>query len=76
MADRILVVDDEASLRDAVGRILAAEGYEVREAEDGRAALRLLEAEQFDFILCDLRMPVMGGLELLKEITAKGSPGR
>jgi two-component system response regulator AtoC len=75
MAERILVVDDEASLRDAVGRILAAEGYQVREAEDGRAALRLLEAERFDFVLCDLRMPVMGGIELLREITAKGIAG-
>ncbi len=75
MADRILVVDDEASLRDAVGRILAAEGYEVRQAGDGREALRILGAERFDFILCDLRMPVMGGLDLLREITAKGIPG-
>jgi two-component system response regulator AtoC len=75
MADRILVVDDEASLRDAVGRILAAEGYDVRQAGDGREALRILGAERFDFILCDLRMPVMGGLDLLREITAKGIPG-
>ncbi len=75
MTDRILVVDDEASLRDAVGRILAAEGYEVRHAGDGREALELLGAEPFDFILCDLRMPVMGGLDLLREVTAKGIPG-
>ncbi|MCL2102678.1 MAG: sigma-54 dependent transcriptional regulator [Syntrophorhabdaceae bacterium] len=75
MADRILVVDDEASLRDAVGRILSAEGYDVREAGDGGAALKILESEKFEFILCDLRMPVMGGLELLREITAKGIPG-
>ncbi|MGE5247021.1 MAG: sigma-54-dependent transcriptional regulator [Verrucomicrobiota bacterium] len=75
MADRILVVDDEASLRDAVGRILGAEGYEVRHAGDGREALGILEAQRFDFILCDLRMPVMGGLELLREVVAKGIPG-
>ena len=75
MANRILVVDDEASLRDAVGRILSAEGYDVREAGDGGAALKLLENERFEFILCDMRMPVMGGLELLREITAREIPG-
>ncbi|HEU4949248.1 MAG TPA: sigma-54 dependent transcriptional regulator [Candidatus Deferrimicrobiaceae bacterium] len=75
MADRILVVDDEASLRDALGRILTAEGYEVRQAGDGREALRILGDSPFDFVLCDLRMPVMGGLELLREITARGIPG-
>ena len=75
MAGRILVVDDEASLRDAVGRILSAEGYDVREAGDGKAALKLLENEKFDFILCDMRMPVMGGIELLREIMSRGIPG-
>jgi len=75
MADRILVVDDEASLRDALGRILAAEGYEVRQAGDGKEALGILGASPFDFVLCDLRMPVMGGLDLLREITARGIPG-
>ena len=75
MADRILVVDDEESLRDALRRILSAEGYDVREAGDGKSALRLLESERFEFILCDMRMPVMGGLELLREITARRIPG-
>ena len=72
---RILVVDDEASLRDAVGKILSAEGYEVRCSGNGREALTTLASERFDFILCDLRMPVMGGLELLREIMARGIPG-
>jgi two-component system response regulator AtoC len=75
MADRILIVDDEASLRDALARILTAEGYEVRQAGDGKEALGILGASPFDFILCDLRMPVMGGLDLLREITARGIPG-
>ena len=75
MADRILIVDDEASLRDALARILDAEGYEVRQAEDGKEALGILVTQPFDFILCDLRMPVMGGLDLLREITARGVPG-
>ncbi|MDD5761311.1 MAG: sigma-54 dependent transcriptional regulator [bacterium] len=75
MADRILIVDDEASLRDALARILTAEGYEVRQAGDGKEALGVLGASPFDFILCDLRMPVMGGLDLLREITARGIQG-
>jgi Response regulator containing CheY-like receiver, AAA-type ATPase, and DNA-binding domains len=75
MADRILIVDDEASLRDALARILTAEGYEVRQAGDGKEALGILGAQRFDFLLCDLRMPVMGGLDLLREITARGIPG-
>ena len=72
---RILVVDDEASLRDVLGKILSAEGYDVRNAGNGREALDRLAAGRFDFLLCDLRMPVMGGLELLREITARGIPG-
>jgi len=75
MAERILIVDDEASLRDALDRILTAEGYEVRQAGDGKEALGILGASSFDFILCDLRMPVMGGLDLLREVTARGIPG-
>jgi two-component system, NtrC family, response regulator AtoC len=75
MADRILIVDDEASLRDALTRILTAEGYEVRQAGNGKEALGLLGDSRFDFLLCDLRMPVMGGLDLLREITARGIPG-
>ncbi|GAB4247071.1 MAG: sigma-54 dependent transcriptional regulator [Deltaproteobacteria bacterium] len=75
MADRILIVDDEASLRDALERMLGAEGYAVRTAGNGKEALDLLSREPFDFLLCDLRMPVMGGLELLREITARKLPG-
>ena len=75
MADRILIVDDEAPLRDALARILTAEGYEVRQAGDGKEALEILGSSVFDFLLCDLRMPVMGGLDLQREITARGIPG-
>ena len=75
MADRILIVDDEAPLRDALARILTAEGYEVRQAGDGKEALEILGSSAFDFLLCDLRMPVMGGLDLQREITARGIPG-
>jgi CheY-like chemotaxis protein len=75
MGERILVVDDEASLRDVLGRILSAEGYVVTEAGNGKDALKALEKERFDFILCDIRMPEMGGLELLREVTSRKIPG-
>ncbi|HSQ53922.1 MAG TPA: response regulator, partial [Candidatus Bathyarchaeia archaeon] len=68
MTDRILVVDDEESMRDVLYRLLSAEGYLVSLAENGRSALAQLERNRFDFILCDIRMPEMGGLELLREI--------
>lgn len=75
MADRILVVDDEVSMRDVLKKMLSAEGYAVSLAENGRKALALLEKERFDYILCDIRMPGMGGLELLREIVARRIPG-
>jgi two-component system response regulator AtoC len=75
MADRILVVDDEGSMRDVLKKMLSAEGYRVSLAENGKKALALLEKERFDHILCDIRMPGMGGLELLREITARNIPG-
>ncbi len=75
MADRILVVDDEESMRDVLKKMLSAEGYRVSIAENGKKALALLEKERFDHILCDIRMPGMGGLELLREITARNIPG-
>ena len=75
MADRILVVDDEESMRDVLKRLLSAEGYHVSHAENGKKALALLARERFDFLLCDIRMPVMGGIELLREITSREIPG-
>ncbi|UCD47054.1 MAG: sigma-54-dependent Fis family transcriptional regulator [Deltaproteobacteria bacterium] len=75
MAERILVVDDEESLRDVLKRLLSAEGYHVSHAENGKKALALLARERFDYLLCDIRMPVMGGIELLREITSREIPG-
>jgi two-component system response regulator AtoC len=75
MTDRILVVDDEESMRDVLNRMLSAEGYLVSLAENGKSALSQLERNRFDYILCDIRMPEMGGLELLREITSRKIPG-
>ncbi len=65
-AARVLVVDDEANIRSALVRILEKKGYAVACAESGPAALELLEAEEFQVVLTDLRLPGLSGLELLR----------
>jgi two-component system response regulator AtoC len=71
-AVRILVVDDEPALRHTVSRILADEGYDVAAASDGEEAL--VRAAELDpaIILCDLRMPRLGGLEMIERYRASG----
>jgi two-component system response regulator AtoC len=69
---RVLVVDDEASVRDSLRRALELEGFEVSAAEDGLAAERLLQEEVLAAALVDLRMPVMDGLALLGRIRQRG----
>jgi PAS domain S-box-containing protein len=66
-----LVVDDEASVRSLVARLLARRGYRVTQAEDGEAALRHLDAEAFDLALCDVRMPRLNGRMLFAEVQAR-----
>ena len=66
MAFRILVADDDESLRRVIEFSLAAEGYEVRTVADGAQALEQLRNERFDLLLSDMKMPGLSGLELLK----------
>ena len=66
---RILVVDDEEVIRDILSDFLAMEGFEVRTAVDGTDALTQLGSTHFDLVLSDLKMPHMGGIELLDAIT-------
>jgi response regulator RpfG family c-di-GMP phosphodiesterase len=65
-AARILVVDDEKVIREILADFLAMEGYWVRTAEDGQAALAELAKHPYDLVISDLKMPRMGGLELLE----------
>lgn len=65
---RILVVDDEASLRTLLKRFLQLEHYEVITAENGAQALALLVEHQPDLVLLDMNMPVMSGMEALRRI--------
>ncbi len=63
---RVLIVDDEPGLRQSLGLLLGDAGYEVTAESDGRRALDRALAEPFDLVLCDVRMPRMGGLEFLR----------
>ena len=65
---RLLLVDDEPVNRDLLGRQLARAGYEVTEADGGRSALAMLEAQTFDLVLLDVMMPDMDGVETLTAI--------
>jgi putative two-component system response regulator len=62
---RVLIVDDEETIRTALGRFLRSRGYEVEVAESGIAALALLERQRFVVMVCDVRMPGMTGLEVV-----------
>jgi two-component system, NtrC family, response regulator PilR len=64
---RLLVVDDDLSMREMLELMLTAEGYEVEQAEDGAKAIRMLETNAYDLIISDIRMGPVGGLAVLKE---------
>jgi len=73
---RILYVDDEEHFRELVQENLAPEGFNVSTAEDGDEALSLLGSGQFDLVILDIRMPRMGGLEVLDEMKKRGIRSR
>lgn len=64
----ILIVDDEESVRDSLYNWFIEDGYRVESAEDAKTALSMLESDNFDIILADIKMPGMDGLEMLKRI--------
>src|SRR3954468_12061294 len=70
MADRVLVVDDELSLRKVLAATLQREGYQVEVAADGEEALLALERDGADVVVTDLVMPKMDGLSLLRKVVA------
>jgi two-component system, NtrC family, response regulator PilR len=63
---RILVVDDERSMRELLAIVLRREGYEVLLAENGRAAIDLLEREPVDILISDIKMPDLSGVDVLR----------
>lgn len=68
MKSRILVVDDEESIREFLEIMLKKEGYEVTTAEDGAKAIELMKKKSFEMIVSDLQMPQVTGIELLKHV--------
>ena len=66
---KVLIVDDFATMRRILRNILKQIGFsKITEADDGKSALKELENETFDLILCDWNMPEMQGIEVLKKI--------
>jgi two-component system, NtrC family, nitrogen regulation response regulator NtrX len=70
---KLLIVDDEKSIRSAMRDILEFEEYEVDEAQNGQIGLDMIKKENYDVVLCDIKMPTMDGLEML---TQAGSLGK
>lgn len=71
---RILVVDDERVIRDILSDFLKEEGYVVTTVEDGVAAMEELHRASYNLVISDLKMPRMGGLELVQQITEESLP--
>lgn len=68
---RILIVDDEKNIRNAIAQALESLGHQVHVAFDGKDALMQLEADPYDLILTDLQMPGIDGIELLRRAVDK-----
>ena len=69
---RVLVVDDEPTVREVVVGYLRRDGHTVSEADDGPTALDLLDAEEFDLVVLDMMLPGVNGLDILRSIRSKG----
>jgi two-component system, NtrC family, nitrogen regulation response regulator NtrX len=69
---KILIIDDEPSIRRALKEILEFEKFEVAEAENGREGLNKATSESYDVIFCDIKMPEMDGVEVLEQLNKQG----
>ena len=73
VTSKILVVDDEASVREMVSDALSLAGYEARTAVDGFDATQILKSEEFQLLVTDVNMPKIDGYELVERLRAKGN---
>lgn len=69
---KLLIIDDERSIRNSLKEILVDEGYEVDVAEDGAQGCAMAEKEKYNVIFCDIKMPGMDGLEVLDKLKDMG----
>ena len=69
---KILIIDDERSIRNSLKEILMDEGYDVDVAEDGIQGCAMVDKEKYSIIFCDIKMPGMDGLEVLDKLTEMG----
>jgi CheY-like chemotaxis protein len=75
-APAVVVVEDHPTMRGALRAILEGEGYRVREAADGRAALDAITADPPDVVILDLHIPVIGGSDVLRALKADPATAR
>src|SRR3990170_6275046 len=73
---RILCVDDEPAIRTLLKSQLEQEGYEVELADDGDVAIDKLDRSPFDVVLLDIRMPKIGGIDVLRHVSETGNKSR
>lgn len=72
MPQAVLVVDDEANMQHMLTALLSKHGYRVDVASDGTRAIELMHRSRYDFVLCDVRMPVLDGMEFLQQVQKNG----
>lgn len=68
----VLVVDDTKNIRTLLTKCLELEGYNVKTADDGRSALKMIEKERFDLAFLDIKMPLLSGTEVLRRMRDMG----
>ena len=73
---RILIVDDERSIRELLEIFLRKEGYDVQTAQSVPAGLELIKSTEFDLIVSDIRMPDMSGIDLLRHVRSNNFNGQ
>ena len=65
MSKKIMVIDDEPLVLKSIGKLLEIEGYFVTTSENGKEALKIIEQEEIDLVISDIRMPHMNGVETI-----------
>jgi DNA-binding NtrC family response regulator len=71
-ASKIMIVDDEAGIRECLSEVLSGKGFDVVSAKDGRESLRYMRKSSFDLLITDINMPHLNGIELLKKMKTAG----